>query len=391
VGEAYFLHMLNSATLVIPPTLTSELAEFVYDADGNRVKKTYNGVTTIYVGELYEKTGSLITKHIYLGTNRIASKTSTDTLYYHSDHLGSSNVVTNVSGQQVQLSEYKPYGELSLNTANNINYYFTGKELDPTGLYYYGARYYDPRVGRFITVDPLKQNILDISELNPYAYCSNNPLRYIDPTGNYKLDFNLDDILPGDIALQRAGTNIISSFALLVGESYAHGFIVLEVYRDESGDIVGIRRGELLTDPENQRILSNTKFSYPFGIKIWEPGFASERIQDYDFYRVTNSPTEAALAVARAESPNAWDFEMDPSTLIWGPITGKDYYQPFDSKMICIEYLNFLYDYKFNNPLNGVTLPSDIVNYQEIITRPSGDYTMHLDAWEDFITDFGYY
>ena len=176
--------MLNSATLVIPPTLTSELAEFVYDADGNRVKKIYNGVTTIYVGELYEKTGSLITKHIYLGTNRIASKTSTDTLYYHSDHLGSSNVVTNVSGQQVQLSEYKPYGELSLNTADNVNYYFTGKELDPTGLYYYGARYYDPKVGRFVSADTMSPNYYNPQALNRYSYCFNNPLKYIDPSGN---------------------------------------------------------------------------------------------------------------------------------------------------------------------------------------------------------------
>lgn len=187
-GESYFLHMLTPSTLVATPTLTSELAEFVYDADGSRVKKTYNGVATIYVGELYEKTGSLITKHIYLGANRIASKTSTDTLYYHSDHMGSSNVITNASGAQVQLSEYKPFGELSLNTASKVNYYFTGKELDPTGLYYYGARYYDPRVGRFITADNYVAKPFNPQYLNRYSYCMNNPLRYIDPTGNYPLD-----------------------------------------------------------------------------------------------------------------------------------------------------------------------------------------------------------
>ncbi|MFH0826540.1 MAG: RHS repeat-associated core domain-containing protein [Candidatus Omnitrophota bacterium] len=180
--------MLTPATLVATPTSTSELAEFLYDADGFRVKKTYNGVSIIYVGDLYEKTGSLTTKHIYLGANRIASRTSTDTLYYHSDHLGSSNIITNASGAQVQLSEYRPFGELSLNTATRVNYYFTGKELDPTGLYYYGARYYDPKVGRFITADNYVAKPFNPQYLNRYSYCMNNPLRYIDPTGNSATD-----------------------------------------------------------------------------------------------------------------------------------------------------------------------------------------------------------
>ena len=125
----------------------------------------------------------MITKHIYLGNNRIAVKTGAQVLYYHPDHLGSSNVITDASGSQAQLSEYKPFGELSRNTASLNSYYFTGKELDSTGLYYYGARYYDPRLARFITPDPVNQNIYDPQNLNPYAYCRNNPLNLIDPTG----------------------------------------------------------------------------------------------------------------------------------------------------------------------------------------------------------------
>ena len=125
----------------------------------------------------------MITKHIYLGNNRIAVKTGAQVLYYHPDHLGSSNVITDASGSQAQLSEYKPFGELSRNTASLNSYYFTGKELDSTGLYYYGARYYDPRLARFITPDPVNQNIYDPQNLNPYAYCRNNPLNLIDPLG----------------------------------------------------------------------------------------------------------------------------------------------------------------------------------------------------------------
>jgi RHS repeat-associated protein len=60
---------------------------------------------------------------------------------------------------------------------------FTGKEKDSTGLYYYGARYYDPGVGRFLTRDPLGGTIAVPQTLSRYTYCVNNPVKYIDPTG----------------------------------------------------------------------------------------------------------------------------------------------------------------------------------------------------------------
>ncbi|MFC1699973.1 RHS repeat-associated core domain-containing protein, partial [Candidatus Omnitrophota bacterium] len=66
----------------------------------------------------------------------------------------------------------------------NNNYRFTGQLFDSTSnLYYYGARYYDPEIGRFITADPTIQHPNDPQDFNRYAYCRNNPLRYTDPTG----------------------------------------------------------------------------------------------------------------------------------------------------------------------------------------------------------------
>jgi RHS repeat-associated protein len=55
--------------------------------------------------------------------------------------------------------------------------------LDDTGLYYYGARYYDPTIGRFISADTIVQNAANPQTLNRYSYCLNNPLKYIDPSG----------------------------------------------------------------------------------------------------------------------------------------------------------------------------------------------------------------
>jgi len=71
---------------------------------------------------------------------------------------------------------------------NNEKYKYTGKEKDATGLYYFGARYYDPAIGRFITRDPIKGNIMNPQMFNPYVYCLNNPLKYIDPDGRERID-----------------------------------------------------------------------------------------------------------------------------------------------------------------------------------------------------------
>jgi len=92
------------------------------------------------------------------------SNTSSGNLlyFYHSDHLGSSSLVTDMSGNVTQHVEYVPFGEVFIEERDNETwstpYKFNGKELDEeTGLYYYGARYYDPRVSLWLGVDPLAE------------------------------------------------------------------------------------------------------------------------------------------------------------------------------------------------------------------------------------------
>ncbi len=104
--------------------------------------------------------------------------------YYHSDHLGSASYITNLDGEVVQHIEYVPFGEVFLEERNNTwntPFLFNGKELDEeTGLYYYGARYYNPTISLWLSTDPLQEKYPHIST---YAYTFNNPIRYIDPTG----------------------------------------------------------------------------------------------------------------------------------------------------------------------------------------------------------------
>ncbi|MDC8100603.1 RHS repeat domain-containing protein [Chryseobacterium rhizosphaerae] len=113
-----------------------------------------------------------------------------DTYWYHPDHLGSSSFITGLDGEVTQNIEYFPSGEVFVeNHKNSYNtpYKFNGKEQDDeTGYYYYGARYYNPRVSLWLNVDPLAEKYPSFS---PYIYSFNNPVRFIDPDGREPYDW----------------------------------------------------------------------------------------------------------------------------------------------------------------------------------------------------------
>ena len=107
--------------------------------------------------------------------------------YRHSDHLGSSNWITDQDGHAVQYLHYLPYGELLLNqqvAGYDERYKFTDKERDAeSGYDYFGARYYASPLYNWTSVDPLADKSPQIS---PYAYCGWNPIKFVDPDGREK-------------------------------------------------------------------------------------------------------------------------------------------------------------------------------------------------------------
>ncbi len=124
--------------------------------------------------------------------------------YYHCDHLGSANVLTNRAGERVQHYECTSFGKGSFTdntSAFHTSNLYTDQVLDEeTGLYYYESRYYDPELGRFIQPDTIA-DLDDPQGLNPYSYVSNNPLNFNDPDGhgvNSPLDAELAKILSND-------------------------------------------------------------------------------------------------------------------------------------------------------------------------------------------------
>lgn len=117
--------------------------------------------------------------------------TENEAFWFHPDHLGSSNYITNFVGEVSQHMEYFAFGETFIEEhkdSHNSPYKFNGKELDEeSGLYYYGARYYNPRTSIWLSVDPLAEKTME-----PYAYANNNPIRFIDPDGRQGTDWFWD-------------------------------------------------------------------------------------------------------------------------------------------------------------------------------------------------------
>ncbi len=192
-----------------------QLMRYSYDATDTRVYKSIGnaqtvsingkqaaktsgiGNYTIYVNPYHVTQSGGYTKHYYIEGQRISStlgiastsggrKTQPFQYYYHPDHLRNSAYITDASGEVFQHLEYFPFGETFVDEHGNQQrtpYLYNGKELDnETQLYYYGARYYDPRTSIWETVDPSWDAPNQIG-ITPYAYVWNNPIKYIDPDG----------------------------------------------------------------------------------------------------------------------------------------------------------------------------------------------------------------
>jgi len=245
-------------------------ANYYYDGEGHRIGKVTPSSITIYV---YDVAGQMVAEY----TNTTPQGTG-GTSYLTSDTLGTPRVITDQSGNIKARHDYLPFGEeVSAGTGgrtaaqgysqfDGLRFRYTSKERDDeTGLDYFGARYYSSPQGRFTSVDPY--NIIletqSIAEINPekaqaqflnylsqpqqwnrYAYVANNPLRYVDPTGELlELTGNEEDRKRGfqrikDLVGERAAG------LLYVREQNGHYYVD---YRGKpgDGDRLAARGGEL--------------------------------------------------------------------------------------------------------------------------------------------------
>jgi len=185
-GEAYFVHVV-STSLFNPPVPRDQTTTFIYDGDGGKVKRITAAGTTTYLGESVEiaPDGTTI-NYVMAGPVRVAAMDSAGALwFYHTDHRGSSNVITNSAGQPLQLLEYSPYGSVITNQGSvDVAHKFTGQRQDEgNNLILFPARAHTPIVGQFCQADPIVQDLDEPQFLNRYSYVRNNPLNRTDPTG----------------------------------------------------------------------------------------------------------------------------------------------------------------------------------------------------------------
>nr|WP_019506886.1 RHS repeat-associated core domain-containing protein [Pleurocapsa sp. PCC 7319] len=116
------------------------------------------------------------------GANGAGYPVAEEILYFHHGHLSSTSLVTDAQANQVSLVNYEPYGEVTASSEGEDAFRakFTGKEFDSNSeLYYFGSRYYDAHLGRFLTPDPARQYF------SPYIYGNGDPLGGIDPNGEF--------------------------------------------------------------------------------------------------------------------------------------------------------------------------------------------------------------
>jgi RHS repeat-associated protein len=164
--------------------------------------------------------------------------------FYHLDALGSPVAAADEAGNLLWREDYTPYGDRLINdpaTANETRWYTGHVHDQDTGLTYMGARYYDPTLGRFMGVDPAEFQESAIHSFNRYAYANHNPYRYIDPDGNFPIDYITDipfvvydagrvlgaglayahGVLTGNEALQSAGLGGLQETSIELGGSVA--------------------------------------------------------------------------------------------------------------------------------------------------------------------------
>ncbi|MBK8255404.1 MAG: hypothetical protein IPK82_22435 [Polyangiaceae bacterium] len=188
----------------LPRTITQPNGEitFGYDGDQKRVRKTTTTHETLYFVDLYERVkdaANAITERFYVRSPErvIAIVTrggnQPGTTYVHTDHLGSVDALTDADGKVTARRSYDAFGQrrnpewgapVPASFPDSTSLGFAGHEDDgEIGLVNMKGRMFDPKLGRFVSTDPIVQDWTFSQAWNPYSYVFNNPLTYTDPSG----------------------------------------------------------------------------------------------------------------------------------------------------------------------------------------------------------------
>ena len=246
---------------LIEVNYTGMVAQYKYDPFGRRIQKIVNNgtpVTTRYVYDgpnivaQYDGSWNVTAKYIHTPDidDPLTVTQGENTYYYHRDGLGSVVNLTDSNGYIAKTYTYKSFGEINSETGSVVQpFAFTGREYDPeSGLYFYRARYYDPRAGRFLTKDPIG---FAGGDVNLYRYTRNNPINFTDPRGLWTIGIGLGATAGAGAAASGSGMIVFDGHGNvgviesgggggMGGHSYSYGGIIQLTNADSIYDLKGL-------------------------------------------------------------------------------------------------------------------------------------------------------
>ena len=268
-----------------PSTLTDHKSgtkvTFVYGIDGKRYfKRTSNNQYTFYIGKAYEEqiedeiekqicyisvAGKVVATHEEIKDTRYDPSNKYYNIksynhYFHSDALGSITAITDDNAKVVERRSYEPFGKIRamaygvidtktitpVNSVLKTTRAFTGHEqiAEINGLIHMNARVYDSDIGRFLAADSVIQDTSDSQAYNRYAYARNNPMHYIDPSGNSWIDDFFDGIFK---IIDSIGAVIVGAVIAAVAPYLLPGALGLFGTAVVTGALVGFASGAIAT------------------------------------------------------------------------------------------------------------------------------------------------
>lgn len=251
---------------------------YLYDAAGIKLRVVHSTAgkttTTDYCGSVIYENGNpktILTEAGFVSLN------DNKYHYYLQDHQGNNRVVADQNVNVEEVNHYYPFGGIFANTSSNQPYKYNGKEWDKEyGLnwYDYGARMYDPSLGRWHTIDPVAEKYCGIS---PYAYCNNDPVKYIDQTGMFFTGYTVNQNGYISKVNDEGGQN----FDVLYNEGKYSSKKINDY--DTTGDKIGIKisKGILLETGK-----SNMSFMLSRGVEYDQEGNLTGEILVNHSYKV---------------------------------------------------------------------------------------------------------
>ncbi|WP_404366238.1 RHS repeat-associated core domain-containing protein [Corallococcus coralloides] len=242
-GAGALIRSVDYTSFDLPKSITtaSGTVAFGYDASGTRVRKKSAQEDVLYVGGLYQRrTQGLTTTHVLsipspegvIGELSWDEGASTENVrYFLNDRQGSPDTVTDASGSVVERIKYDPFG--ARRSAGNLAQApsafhsgarkgYTGHEHDDElGLINMRGRIYDPRLMKFLSVDPVVADPGSVQAFNAYSYVLNNPTRYTDPSGFIPYGGTLvsrwDGDWGGSTSMQSPAMSLVERYMLAPG------------------------------------------------------------------------------------------------------------------------------------------------------------------------------